>query len=43
MKSEDRKEKKATHGDSLHVCQFGGAQEGVINPHKLEGSLERTV
>lgn len=42
MKSED-KEKNATHEDSLCVFHFGGAKEGVINPHKLEGSLERTV
>lgn len=44
MKSED-KEKNATHGDSVYVCmiQLVGAEEGVINPHKLEGSLERTA
>lgn len=38
-----QKEKNATHGDNLCVIQFGGPKEGVINPHKLEGSLERTV
>lgn len=42
MKSED-KEKNATYGDNLCAIQSGGAQEGVINPHKLEGSLVWTV
>lgn len=34
-------EKNATLGDNLF--QFGGVWEGVINFHKLEGNLERTV
>lgn len=44
MKSEDKvKKKNVTHSNSVHVIQLLGAEEGVINPHKLEGSLERTA
>lgn len=42
MKSKDTK-KREPHIEIVCVFQFGGALEGVINSHKLEGSLERTV
>lgn len=43
MPKEKRQYKTKQEQEGCFLFQFGWAQEGVTNLHKLDGSLERTV